>query len=131
MSGTCLAVGAAVMMLAVPEFTLSWRHSVERVLWSETWAVGEAALSLGRVAVKGSGAGMEPAPHARLENGWWVWEGELQTRALNLAASGATVSGWEFCADGACRSLGAVSAAPITIAPCAAGSFATAGVMPQ
>lgn len=113
----CLAVGAAVLHLSVPRFTLSWTHSVEKVIWEETWTVADG-LSNVTDRIKGSGAGMEPGDDARLEDGWWVWHPGTEVPALVLAASGATGGGWTFCADGACRVLGAEAGAPVRIAPC-------------
>ncbi|WP_102109008.1 DUF1850 domain-containing protein [Oceaniglobus roseus] len=106
-------------MLAAPDFTLSWTHSVERIEWRETWHVVPDALRLSRAEVRGSGAGMEPGPDARLEDGWWVSEPDLTVPALTLAASGATGGGWRLCADGRCRELGAQPGAPVVITPCA------------
>lgn len=118
MSAACLAIGAATILLAAPEFTLEWTHSVERVAWRETWRVAAAGLTLESAAVQGSGAGMEPGPEARLEDGWWVSPGGLTVPALTLAASGATGGGWRLCADGACREIGADAGRPISLAPC-------------
>lgn len=115
---TCLAVGAALLTLAAPGFTLSWTHSVERVDWQEDWRVEGAALVLERARVRGSGAGMEPGEGAVLQDGWWTWPAALQVPALTLAASGATASGWRLCSGGACREIGAESAAPLTLKPC-------------
>lgn len=129
MSGICLSVGMATLMLATPQFTLSWEHSVERTGWRETWQVASDGLRLSRAEIRGSGAGMEPGPDARLSNGWWVSEPDLVVPALTLAASGATGGGWHFCADGNCRDIGTEAAAPVTIAPCAMShSAAMSGV---
>ncbi len=69
-------------------------------------------------AVKGSGAGMEPDPGGHFEDGWWGWTTDgPDVPALNLAASGATISGWTLCSKG-CETIGADREAPIHIAPC-------------
>ncbi len=114
----CLMVGAVALHLAVPTFSLSWTHSVERVTWQEEWAVTGTGLALNLARVRGSGAGMEPGEDAVLRDGWWEWEGDLAVPSLVLAASGATGSGWTFCADGQCRDLGAQASEPVVIAPC-------------
>lgn len=120
---TCLAVGAALLTLAGPGFTLSWTHSVERVEWQEEWRVERATLILERARVRGSGAGMEPGEGAVLEDGWWVWPADLRVPSLTLAASGATGAGWRLCSGGTCHEIGARSAAPLNVKPCpAAGS---------
>ena len=115
----CLMVGAAVLTLAAPEFTLAWQHSVEKVEWREAWVVEAAGLRLTEAAVKGSGAGMEPGEGAVLRDGWWAWAPALPPVAqLVLAASGATGQGWRLCSGGSCREIGADPGAPLVLAPC-------------
>lgn len=114
----CLMVGAALLSLPTPDFTLRWTHSVEKIDWVESWQITDATLTLTRVAIKGSGAGMEPADDARLENGWWVWHPMTEIPNLTLAASGATGAGWHLCTPD-CQDLGTAPAPPITIKPCA------------
>ena len=121
MSATCLAVGAATLMLAAPDFTLSWHHSVERTGWRESWSVTQAGLHLAKSAVRGSGAGMEPGPDAVLSEGWWVSRPDLTVEKLVLAASGATGGGWLLCAGEECRVIGAAAGEPVVLAPCANG----------
>lgn len=114
----CLMAGAVVLTLAAPDFTLRWTHSVEKVEWQEHWRIGATGLTLIRVAIKGSGAGMEPDPTARLEQGWWVWEPMTTLPDLTLAASGATGAGWTLCNGAKCHELGAAAGEPIRLAPC-------------
>ena len=117
----CLMLGAVALDLASREFTLSWTHSVEKVEWRETWQVEESQLRLIHVAIKGSGAGMEPADDARLEGEFWVWDPDLTVPALHLAASGATGAGWTLCSGGVCREIGRDAAAPVDVRPCEDG----------
>ena len=49
--------------------TLAWTHSVEKTLWEEDWRSGQYGLELAQTRVRGCGAGMEPAPDARLVDG--------------------------------------------------------------
>ncbi|TMV89224.1 DUF1850 domain-containing protein [Thioclava sp. BHET1] len=118
----CLMIGAAMVALAPSgQFTLEWTHSVEKEGWREHWQVtDDHRLRLVGAAVKGSGAGMEPGPGGHFEKGWWVWttDGPV-VPALELAASGATVSGWSFCSGHQCRVIGAEREAPVRLAPCA------------
>ena len=119
MSAACLLVGATALSLASGGFDLSWTHSVEKTGWREHWVVEGRALRLTEAAVKGSGAGMEPGPEARLEDGWWVWTPEMPAvPELVLASSGATVSAWRLCHDAECMELGAMAQEPIRIKPC-------------
>lgn len=120
---SCLLAGTLALTLAGPGFTLAWTHSVERVEWRETWAIEGGALRLVEAAVRGSGAGMEAGPGARLQDGWWVWQPRLQPlpRVL-LGASGATGGGWRVCdLDGNCREVGRAPGEPLTLRPCPAG----------
>lgn len=123
----CLAVGTLALQLATGAFTLHWTHSVERVAWEEDWQVSPRGLSLVESRIKGSGAGMEPGPDATLRDGWWVSPGAMRVPSLALAASGATGEGWTLCADDTCRTLGAASAPPVTLAPCDADGGGAGG----
>lgn len=115
---TCLMVGASMLALASPEFTLDWQHSVEKTRWRETWLVSADHLQLTKAAVKGSGAGMEPGPEARLQDGWWVWEPVLAPlQQLLLATSGATGGGWQLCSGGVCHDI-PETGGTITLRPC-------------
>ncbi len=116
--------GAPPLPLAEGRFTLEWRHSVERVLWRETWQVmPDGGLALTGAAVKGSGAGMEPGEGAVLADGWWQWriEPPRTMRELVLGASGATVGGWLLCAPATpdtCREIGTQPGAPLVLHGC-------------
>jgi hypothetical protein len=120
----CVLVGGHTTALAITAFTLSWQHSVEHTAWSEAWSVGPGGLKLEEARVKGSGAGMDPGPGARLEAGWWIWAPALPpVPDLELAASGATGGGWRLCHAGGCLTLGAEAGAPVRLAPCERAAF--------
>src|SRR5437660_4783369 len=70
----CLASAGAVKALSIAAFTLVWTHSIEKVDWQEDWRVTREGLVLTEARVKGSGAGMEPPPEARLVGGWFQWQ---------------------------------------------------------
>lgn len=115
----CILAGARTVTLAVATFSLHWEHSVEHTVWQERWRVDPAGLMLEEARVKGSGAGMDPGPGARLEDGWLVWAPATPAvPELVLAASGATGSGWELCHAGGCLTLGAAAAEPVRLRPC-------------
>ncbi len=104
----CVASAVAALSLAGNAFVLSWTHSVERTEWQEHWLVVEGGrLQMDWARVKGSGAGMEPAPDAVLRDGWWVYRPKLPPQtSVTLAVSGATVDGWRLCVDGgACHDI--------------------------
>lgn len=104
----CAALLAGNLVWQLPgaeRFDLVWIHSVEKVEWRETWVVEKGALHLVTVRVKGSGAGMEPPPNARLLEGWWVSDvTEVSYPTVTLARSG-VVSDYSLCLDGGCRPL--------------------------
>ncbi|OYQ37731.1 hypothetical protein CHU95_00680 [Niveispirillum lacus] len=85
----CLIAGDRTPVpVPADHFTLSWTHSIEKVEWREEYRVTAAGLILERSWVKGSGVGMEPAPDAKLINGWWVGHPRLPPLPdLTLAAS--------------------------------------------
>lgn len=116
--GACLLVAGKALALAAPLFTLGWTHSVEKVEWEETWRIDGPRLVLEQARVKGSGAGMEPPPEARLLDGWYVWQPGRSESRVALAASGATGSGWRLCSAGQCRIFGEHAAGPVHLEPC-------------
>lgn len=118
----CLASGGVVKALSVAAFTLAWTHSIEKTAWQEDWQVTPAGLTLLQARIKGTGAGMEPPPEARLVDGWYVWHpADPQRREIVLRRE--PVAGdWTFCApDVPCAPLGKLlpqDADPVTIKPC-------------
>lgn len=101
----CLVTAAKATKIVTAVFTLIWTHSVEKTRWEENWSVGPAGLTLESARVKGSGAGMEPPPEARLEKGWYRWRvGGAPLRELVLARS-AGVEDWRICTPYECLPL--------------------------
>ena len=63
--------------------------------------------------VKGSGAGMEPPPEARLVNGWFEWQPKRAAMPeVTLGNSGAAGE-WRLCHDGNCRTLSDIFGHPV------------------
>ena len=101
----CLAAGTVIAPLMAGAMTLAWTHSVEKIGWEEDWRAGPAGLELVEARVRGSGAGMEPPPDARLVNGTWAWKPALPPqRAVVMRRSGATAD-WRICISGRCRPM--------------------------
>jgi len=61
-----LDVAVRDVVLSIAAFTLVWTHSIEKIDWQEDWRITPQGLELVQARVKGSGAGMEPPPEARL-----------------------------------------------------------------
>ena len=106
MPALCIAAAGVVLArFAVAGFTLAWTHSVEKIPWEEDWRVEPAGLRIVAARVRGTGAGMEPPPEARLIDGWWRWTPRVAPlSSVVLRRSGATAD-WRLCTDGQCRSL--------------------------
>jgi len=111
----CLASAGVIKTLSIAAFTLAWTHSIEKVEWQEDWRVTPQGLELAQARVKGSGAGMEPPPEARLVDGWFQWRpARAPMPELILGNSGAAGE-WRFCSDGKCRTLSEIFGHPIGV----------------
>jgi len=117
-----IGAGEAVRIAAVA-FSLSWTHSVEKIPWQEQWRIEPDALVLTEARVKGSGAGMEPPPDAKLVGGWFVWRPVDPKRSEIVLRAVPSISPWTICIEGrACSHLDALlgrAADPVTLKPCA------------
>ena len=124
--GVCLALAAglppgaeptgraqAARFQPVQRFTLAWTHSIEKIRWEEDYRVhrtadGQPRLALEMARIRGTGAGMEPPPGARLQGGWYEYVPADQPQgALRLTRSPYTAD-YDWCVDGQCTSLGTV-----------------------
>ena len=119
----CLASAGVVKSLALAAFTLAWTHSVERIEWQEDWLVSGAGLELAQARVKGSGAGMEPPPEARLVDGWFQWQPHRPPFPEVVLGNSGAAGEWRICSDGHCRTLSdifehAIGADAITMRAC-------------
>jgi hypothetical protein len=101
----CLASAGVAKALSLAVFTLVWTHSIEKVDWQEDWRVTPAGLELVEARVKGSGAGMEPPPEARLVDGWFTWRPARRALAEVALGNSGAAGEWRLCADGHCRTL--------------------------
>lgn len=124
MNAVCLLV-AGVLRATLPtsEFTVGWNHSVEKTRWEERYRVAGARLALVEARIQGSGAGMEPAPDARLSDGWWAWRPALAPLPeLRLTLSPFTRD-YDICWRGRCQALRGLVAvrattAVVVVRPC-------------
>jgi len=109
----CLASAGVAKALSIAAFTLVWTHSIEKVDWQEDWRVTEAGLELVEARVKGSGAGMEPPPEARLADGWFTWRPARAAMAEVALGNSGAAGEWRLCADGHCRTLSDILGHPV------------------
>ena len=120
----CLAAGVLAATLPVSAFTLAWTHSIEKIRWEEDYRVVGNRLVLEEARIRGSGAGMEPPPDARLDRGG-VWHYRPQLPPLpNLRLTHSRyTAGYELCTDGRCRPLTSIlpalpDYAVVDVSPC-------------
>ena len=106
MDAICLLVaGALRATLPASEITVGWDHSVEKTRWEERYRVDGMSLRLVEARIRGSGSGMEPAPDATFEKGWWTWRPRDTTLAtLRLTLSPYTRD-YDICWSAGCEPL--------------------------
>jgi hypothetical protein len=109
----CLASLGVVKVLSVAAFTLAWTHSIEKVEWQEDWRITASGLELVEARVKGSGAGMEPPPQARLIDGWFRWKPERPAMPEVILGNSGAAGEWRLCAGGKCRTLSEIFGHPL------------------
>jgi hypothetical protein len=109
----CLLSAGVVKTLALAAFTLAWTHSVEKTDWQEDWRISARGLELVQARVKGSGAGMEPPPEARLVDGWFQWQPKRAALPQLVLGNSGAAGEWRICADGHCRTLSEIFERPI------------------
>ena len=101
----CLASAGVLKTLSIAAFTLVWTHSIEKVEWQEDWRIAPKALELMQARVKGSGAGMEPPPEARLVHGWFQWQPKRPPMPELVLGNSGAAGEWRLCSAGQCRTL--------------------------
>ena len=107
MNGLCLGLAFSLALARIPaqQFTLTWTHSVEKVIWEEDYQIDNDQLLLIEARIEGSGAGMEPPPGARLRDGVWHYQPVLPPLPkLSLARSHYTAD-YQLCWLTNCQSL--------------------------
>ena len=109
----CLASAGAVKALSIAAFTLAWTHSVEKVEWQEDWRITQHGLELVEARVKGSGAGMEPPPEARLVGGWFSWKPNRPAMDEVTLGNSGEAGEWRLCTGGKCRTLSDILGHPV------------------
>ena len=111
----CLISAGVTKTLALAAFTLVWTHSIEKIDWQEDWRVTPHGLELVEARVKGSGAGMEPPPDARLVDGWFQWQPKRAPMPEVVLGNSALAGEWRLCRDGKCRTLSDILGHPVGV----------------
>jgi hypothetical protein len=124
MSLLCLATAAMVVAIPASSFTLAWTHSIEKVRWEEDYRIEGLRLHAVDARVKGSAAGMEPPPGARLEGGWWHYPPAAENLYELRLARSEGAKDYEICLGGFCRFLSQLAPGKDTVTrvyPCEGG----------
>lgn len=115
--GLCLALAAAgasapPVFIPAAQWTLAWTHSIEKLRWEEDYAVqtgpgpqAEPTLHALAARVRGSAAGMEPPPDARLANGWYHYVPQQRKPALLRLTRSEFTADYELCLEGRCQPM--------------------------
>lgn len=93
----CLAAGIL--------YTLSWTHSVEKVIWEEDWRASRGRLVIVEARVQGSGSGMEPGPDAKLKDGFWRWKPKMRPIDRLVLTESYYAKDHRLCWEGLCHSM--------------------------
>jgi hypothetical protein len=81
--------------------------------WQEDWRLTPAGLELVQARIKGSGAGMDPPPEARLIDGWFQWRPARAPMPEVVLGNSGSAGEWRLCHDGNCRTLSEIFGHPI------------------
>ena len=109
--GICLALAAtaaAPVFLPAERFTLAWTHSIEKVRWEEDYALlpgPPPRLRALQARVRGSAAGMEPPPDARLQGGWYHYQPATEAPPVLRLTRSEFTPDFDLCLQGACRPM--------------------------
>ncbi len=119
----CLAAAGLLVSLASETLTLSWQHSIEKVLWEEDWRFANGALVIDAARIRSSGAGMEPPAGAVLRDGAWHYVPRLPPLPNVRLTHSPYVAPYTICAAGDCRTLdawlpGLPAQAVVELRPC-------------
>lgn len=107
MNGICLGVALSVIHAVLPgdALELSWRHSVEKIEWTEHYRLEDRRIVLTEATIQGSGAGMEPPESAVFDGKVWRYRPALPPmESVTLTRSSFTAD-YRLCQDGTCRTL--------------------------
>lgn len=99
----CLFAGALQVAVPTRQFTLSWRHTVEKVLWEEDYVVANDGLLIVGARIRGSGAGMEPPADAVLTQGVWTYTPQDRWRREVILARSEFGADYQLCINGHCE----------------------------
>ncbi|VCU68339.1 hypothetical protein PIGHUM_00390 [Pigmentiphaga humi] len=123
LAALCLAAGGFHATVAADAFTLSWRHSIEKIEWRESYLIRDNRLFIADAAVRGSGAGMDPPEGARLEHGAWHYRPAQPWRESIVLSRSEFAGDYLLCTERRCAPLetwmaGAPAGVPAELSAC-------------
>jgi hypothetical protein len=126
MDAICVAAGLLLAHCG-REATLSWTHSIEKIVWEEDYRRQGDGLRLTEARVRGSGAGMEPPAGAVFQGGAWHYTPEMAVLPEVQLRHSPYAAPYTLCCDGRCRPMhdwlpGLPADAVITLKSCEMGS---------
>lgn len=126
----CLAAGALVTSLLAESLTLSWQHSIEKILWEEDWKLVGQSLVIEAARVRGTGAGMEPPAGAQLREGAWHYVPTLPPLPSIRLTHSSHVPPYIICVAQDCRPIdvwlpGLPAEAVVELLPCITAKSST------
>lgn len=110
MLGLCLGLaGQLWAQVAVDnppaQFTLSWRHTVEKILWQEDYQLTPQGLQIVQARVKGTGAGMEIPDDAKFYDDSWHYQPQLAPIPLLRLGRAPEAGDYQLCFSGNCQPM--------------------------
>ncbi len=117
----CLYAGAAIVRLGVTALTLAWTHSVEKTQWEEDWRLTPYGLVIAESRIEGTGAGMEPPPHARFDGRWYRWHPKAEPVPQATFRRSGMAGDWTVCREKRCDPMGTLvpaDADPVILRAC-------------
>jgi hypothetical protein len=122
MDAICVAAGL-LFVHCDREATLSWTHSIAKIVWEEDYRRQGDVLRLTEARVRGSGAGMEPPAGSVFQDGAWRYTPEMAVFPEVQLRHSPYAAPYTLCCDGQCRPLhdwliGLPSETVVTLEPC-------------
>ncbi|KFZ36268.1 hypothetical protein HR45_17340 [Shewanella mangrovi] len=106
MLGLCLGLAGHVWAeLPQQQFTLSWHHTVEKIVWQEDYRLTPAGLQILQARVKGTGAGMEIPDDAKFYDDSWHYQPKLAPIAVLRLGRAPEAGDYQLCFNGKCQPM--------------------------
>ncbi|QSX33609.1 DUF1850 domain-containing protein [Shewanella avicenniae] len=106
MLGLCLGLAGQVWAeLPQQQFTLSWRHTVEKIVWQEDYQLTPQGLQILQASVQGTGAGMEIPDGAKFYDDSWNYQPQLAPIPVLKLGRTPEAGDYQLCFAGKCQPM--------------------------